>query len=402
MNRHLVRVFAGSVVIVLAMATSLVVWKLDNVASLINRLGSRQGQEVGPQNHTPHRHLLQIQNTTQPVVDGSVDPTSIPDDRAYHVVLMSISALDGDSDVAKARARAFLKAILVSGNDESALATIASQYRSAYLKAVTTTGASETAFEQERLNRIQIAMASIKAQLTEVGATKLNLHTQVAKRRVKLVPLPKMSGLHASLWDRIVSGFSVHAQMNPFGTVYSDLTVYSDTNTLYGYGVTDSSASCTCHSSQVSTTVTGPSGQTTSASNSGAAYVEANSYYGFTDADFVDGTAKVDSYHWSYCPIIGSYFINNGQTEVSGMSRYINAYYYCSPRGGPCSSPIMYNRCTPQGDTCDECNGFKLGNYSNWPAFILANALYISLYPYPACIGGSIIAADGCGLDPKP
>lgn len=233
-------------------------------------------------------------------------------------------------------------------------------------------------------------MSDLSAKMTALGEAKLSAYVQGEKRRMKLFPLPDMSAHNATLWDRLLGTRTAYAGgMKPYGSGY---TTYSFSNgTLYATGVTDTSASCQCHQSQVSVAITAPGGYGGTSSPYGAAYEQADGWYVLNAGDFTDGSIEVFSTYYSYCPVGQVVFLNTGWTDWLPL-RSIIAYYKHA-------TGVFYSRCNPNGN-CDSGVGIPKPRY---PDFALLKVAELNVRGFYGCLGNLEDVVYQCySPDPKP
>ena len=352
------------------------------------------------------------------VVDGSQHPELIPDERAYHMVLLTASATERSSDLEKKRANAVVNSLHLSDQDRLMFADLAVQYREG-LEALQDAQRSlpvDNKYEQTQAdiydlkqqllsNRIGV----IKQQLTPTGAAQVSAYANQAKRHMKLFALPDMT--HGAtgiigMFRRFFSLRTVHAQMNPSGTAYSNVSGDSSSASILGYAITDATSSCGCHQTRATADLY-YNGLHDSSYVTGAEYSDALAGLTLDESQFANSGINVDGTHWAYCPICGCEFVNT-TTSAAGSSRFIQAYYRCSqtPGSGGCDPPHVYVRCTPRGDLCDTAPLFRSpvpdGGY---PLYGLFNALLVSDAKGDiGCFGGrGGTRADSCITpDPRP
>ncbi len=234
-------------------------------------------------------------------------------------------------------------------------------------------------------------MSQLEGAMTPLGYAKFIAYAQSEKSRVKLFELPNMTQQRASLLDRIFSLPAVRAQgMTPYGTTYRSQSLAG--TVLYASAVTDSSASCSCHQSSASVTISAPGGTASNSTGLGGAYEVADAQYSLTDADFTDSTIGVNNTFYSYCPIAGVAFIDFSIEDWLPL-RYIQAYYYYY------QGSEVYHRCNPNG----HCDVVSAWTSAPFPNYLLANVAEISIAGVYACAGKTEDFVGRCySPDPKP
>ncbi|MCI0620742.1 MAG: hypothetical protein L0387_03575 [Acidobacteria bacterium] len=341
-------------------------------------------------------------------VDGSQHPELIPDETAYRLFFLIASADADSSDLQRSQAQAVVASVLLTESDRTILKQVIQQYRQDLSVLDMEAGNLGTGDKyQRKQDRLKRAISDLNGRLTALGAGQLFSNIQREKRKIKLFPLPTMNKKTAGFMERLFSLPRVYAQgMGPTGSAYTTLTVASAYSQVIATGVTDGSSGCTCHQSDAIVTLTLANGRNASSyvtNQVETAISDAELILG--DSDFTDGTITGSTQHHSWCPMAGFGFINTNTSAV-GNSRFIQAYYYCDPRDGPCATSLgaaTYHRCRPQGDLCDTVTSFKLpGGFSNFPPYALCNVLFIDTPAGDVCIGGSMTASDNCGTsDPR-
>jgi hypothetical protein len=337
--------------------------------------------------HRPAQ-LLQAQASAGGVIDGSTNPGAIPDDRAYHMVLLTTAASASDTAVHQAGAASIIAKMQLQPPDATILASIANQYRTSFQAFISVgSTSSEAAYEQGRAALTAAAISDLSAQLTPLAYARLVVYTQDEKAHIKLFPFPDMTSNHAGLWDRLFPIKTVHA-MNAYGTAYR--TESEAGGAVYATVVTDTSASCSCHKSSSAVTIKARGGSANFSTGLVGPLAQAETVYTLTGDDFVDGTIEVDSTNYSWCPIFNGAFINSNNTDWLPL-RTIEAYYYYTGNN-------IYNRCNPNGN-CDSMIG--VGNTT--PQYGFFHVTEINIGPVHFCQANLQEALTKCySPDPKP
>lgn len=350
------------------------------------------------------------------VVDGAQHPELIPDERAYHIVLLTASASERSTDVArKDVARKYANAVVASlpfvEQDRRAFADLAAQYRKSLeqLEDEQRTVLGDHDRQRSIYNRkqqlLENTIGALREQLTVTGVAQVLAYAQRAKRNMKLFALPNMDHAATGLMGTLSRFFSlptVHAQMNPTGTAYSSVAIDNTNGAIIGEGITDATSDCGCHQTRATSYLTFGS---FSAWNEydGSEFSEAYAYLPLDDSQFSDGTITVNSTHWAYCPIIGTVFLQT-QTFAQVSASFIQAYYMCdTDASGQCASNHMYHRCTLR-DRCDQIAAGRLPTIGYYPRFGLFNVLRVDNPIFETCITGKVVVpADKCITpDPRP
>lgn len=356
-------------------------------------------------------HTVHAAPQSSPIADGSISPSSIPDDTAYSNFLLIASAGANDSEVAHRRVAAVLAELPLSNEDRDVFKGIVAGYRN---NLETLNAATASALGQHSASAVRAVFArrqqllsstisSLTDNLTYVGSGSLAKYVATEKKNMKLYEIPSMEedspGPLGYLF-RIFSFTQVHAQsMNPTGSTYTHVTG-DYTGSMYSTAVTNATSYCGCHQSRASTTVS-YNGIQQSGYNSGGEQVTADAMISLDDDNFGNGgTISGVSTHYSYCPLAHLAFINRGSSgQASG--RFIQAYYYCDwdSANNACTSSLgirTYHRCNPTG-TCDSLYAFRVKSGRSFYRYALLNVLFVQGTFVNACTAGSNITyCDRC------
>lgn len=356
------------------------------------------------------------------VIDGAKTPDLIPDDQAYHLVLMVASAADDAPEVEKERAKAVRAMILrfsgLPGDDVPEVAEVANHYR----KTLTTLAAEAKRgnADAERLKSEHLGRVKAEAELRLPAATRKALadYVKAEKANMKIygkpdpqvVALPKLlepgervmaaaaclneAGSLAPYCSDNCSGarpcdkkcrradescttcgdYGVCCCLGggggptptptptpppgggmvgqPSGATYRNVTVNDDL-VMFGTAVTDSSASCSCHSSRAGATIRAPWGTISSSTGIGAAWVQATVQYQLSEAEF-PGDVVFETDHYSFCPIQASVFIDLRLSNIIPVKPFISRLRYLASASDPephaYGSDDVYER--------DDCYGY--------------------------------------------
>ncbi len=106
----------------------------------------------------------------------------IPDETALHLLMLSASVREDESDDKKGRANAVLQSLKLDTADRNAFALQANQYRKDFLETVDAPAIDEEAFRHERHEKLATLNAKLKAGFSEASYLTLQNQIQEAKR----------------------------------------------------------------------------------------------------------------------------------------------------------------------------------------------------------------------------
>jgi len=300
-------------------------------------------------------------------INGEETPELISSNQARHLVLMSASASDGDVEGAE-RAAAVVATILQDNPaDMPYLAAWADQHRRYYL-GLTTEGPTAYRYLSRagrkavrayvQLEKVSMSV-SVLAQPTEFtltggycpggqGGLAPYCHDGCSGTRPcdKLCRLADESCTTCGEYGVCDTGGGgggggddypdpelpppngEMAGSSPTGAIYRNLTINDDL-VLFATAITDTSSSCSCHTSSVGITIQAPAGTRSSYSGQGDAFAQATVRYQLNMADFeVERDVVFGTEHRSFCPISGFTFIAANPSSITKTKTFEVRYVW--------------------------------------------------------------------------